>query len=148
MEIKETLLRDLPDPEAARRFLSQFSEKHSSQAKKLLKNDGLLSDVLTIAAFSPLLSTTVLQNPEYVSWLNRHRGERKVRDKEELLESLARFALVNSQIEPNVLLARFRRRELLRIFLRDIRRLATVSEITEELSNLADAIIELLTSEP
>jgi glutamate-ammonia-ligase adenylyltransferase len=40
------------------------------------------------------------------------------------------------------LLARFRRRELLRIFLRDIRRLVTVSEITEELSNLADAILE------
>jgi glutamate-ammonia-ligase adenylyltransferase len=142
MEIKESLLQDLPDPEAARRFFSQFSEKHSSQAKKLLKNDGLLSDVLTIAAFSPLLATTILQNPSYVAWLGRYRGERKVRDKEELLESLARFSLVNSQVEPNVLLARFRRRELLRIFLRDIRRLATVSEITEELSNLADAILE------
>ncbi|MEO7674521.1 MAG: hypothetical protein ABIU09_10660, partial [Pyrinomonadaceae bacterium] len=38
--------------------------------------------------------------------------------------------------------ARFRRRELLRIFLRDIRRLATIAEITEEISNLADAILE------
>lgn len=142
MEIKESLWQNLPDIEAARRFFSQFVEKHPSAAKKLLKNDGLLSDVLTVASFSPLLAATVLQNPEYVSWLNRHRGERKVRDKEELLESLARFSLVNSQIEPNVLLARFRRRELLRIFLRDVRRLATVSEITEELSNLADAILE------
>ncbi|HEX8639497.1 MAG TPA: hypothetical protein VF692_15615, partial [Pyrinomonadaceae bacterium] len=142
MEIKESLLQNLPDAEAARRFFDQLGEKQPSAAKKLLKNDGLLSDVLTIAAFSPLLSATVLQNSEYVLWLNRHRGERKVRDKEELLESLARFSLVNSQIEPNVLLARFRRRELLRIFLRDVRRLATVSEITEELSNLADAILE------
>ncbi|HTH50560.1 MAG TPA: hypothetical protein VL501_01420, partial [Pyrinomonadaceae bacterium] len=38
--------------------------------------------------------------------------------------------------------ARFRRRELLRIFLRDIRRLATIPEITEEVSNLADSILQ------
>ncbi len=65
-----------------------------------------------------------------------------MRGKEEILESLARFALTNSQIEPNILLARFRRRELLKIYLRDIRNLGTVAEITEEISNLADAILE------
>jgi glutamate-ammonia-ligase adenylyltransferase len=142
LEIKKSLVSDLPDAEAARRFLTRFEENHPSQARKLQKNDGLLSDVLTLASFSPLLATTVLQNPSYVWWLNRHRGDSKVRGKEELLESLARFSLTNSETEPNVLLARFRRRELLRIFLRDIRRLATVAEITEELSNLADAILE------
>jgi len=142
MEIKESLISDLPDAEAARRFLTQFSENHPTQARKLQKHDGLLSDVLTLASFSPLLATTVLQNPNYVWWLSRHRGDSKVRGKEELLESLSRFSLTNSETEPNILLARFRRRELLRIFLRDIRRLATVSEITEELSNLADAILE------
>ncbi|MDQ3132614.1 MAG: hypothetical protein M3Q99_17845 [Acidobacteriota bacterium] len=142
MEINESLLSDLPDADAARRFTAQFNENHSAQWRKLQKNDGLLSDILTIAAFSPLLATTVLQNPNYIWWLNRYRGESKIRGKEELLESLARFSLTNSETEPNILLARFRRRELLRIFLRDIRRLATVSEITEELSNLADAILE------
>ena len=35
-----------------------------------------------------LLATTMLQNPNYLSWINRHRAESKVRDKEELLESL------------------------------------------------------------
>src|SRR6202140_1848285 len=57
-------------------------------------------------------------------------------------ESLARFALTNSQLDPHVLLARFRRRELLRIYLHDIRRARTIVETTEELSNLADAILE------
>ncbi|HEX8286923.1 MAG TPA: hypothetical protein VF556_02950 [Pyrinomonadaceae bacterium] len=142
MELKQSFFADLPDVGAAQRFFQQFFEKHLSQAKKLQKNEGLLSDVLTLASFSPLLAATILQNPNYITWLNRHRGESKVRDKEELLESLARFSLTNSEIEPNILLARFRRRELLRIFLRDIRRLATVAEITEELSNLADSILE------
>lgn len=138
----EKFTKNLPDAESARRFYEQLAEKSPSNTKMLEKNEGLLSDVLTIAAFSPLLSTTLLQNPAYFSWLNQQRKSAKVRDKDEILESLARFALMNSTLETNVLLARFRRRELLRIYLQDIRNLGTVPEITEEISNLADAILE------
>ena len=130
----ERFLQDLPDAESAARFFRQLAEQKPSETNKLLKNKGLLSDVLTLVSFSPLLATTLLQNPSYISWLARQRGEAKTRDKEELLESLARFSLTNSQIETPVLLARFRRRELLRIYLRDIRRLGTIAEITEEIS--------------
>jgi len=142
VEKLESLIKDLPDPESARRFYEQLAEKSPAEARKLEKNEGLLSDVLTLAAFSPLLAATLLQNPHYISWLNRQRKSTKVREKDEILESLARFALTNSQVEPNVLLARFRRRELLRIYLQDIRNLDTIAEITEEISNLADAILE------
>lgn len=142
MSAPEKLLRDLPDIKSARRFLGQLSEKFPSHSTRLQKNEALLSDVLTLVSFSPLLAATLLQNPEYIWWLNRKRSETLQRTKADLLESLARFALTNSQIDPQVLLARFRRRELLRIFLRDIRRLATIAEITEDISNLADAILE------
>ncbi len=138
----EKLIRDLPDAVAAQRFFSHLRERHPFEANKLLKNSALLSDILALASFSPLLGTTILQNPSYINWLKRRRTEDKVRDKEELLESVARFGLTNSQIEPQVLLARFRRRELLRIYLQDIRGLGTIAEITEEISNLADAILE------
>jgi len=138
----ESLFRDLPDAEAARRFYAQFAEKFPAEERKLAKNEGLLSDVLTLAAFSPLLATTILQNPSYISWLNRQRISSKVRGTDELIESLARYASVNSGVETNTLLARFRRRELLRIYLRDIRNLGTIVEITEEISNLADTILE------
>ena len=138
----DSLVKDLPDAESATRFLKHFTERHPSKITKLHKNEGLLSDALTLASFSPLFAATLIQNPDYLWWLNRKRAESSVRNKEELLESLARFSLTNSQIEPNVLFTRFRRRELLRIFLRDIRRLGTIAEITEEISNLADAILE------
>src|SRR6476661_9615170 len=136
----EKLIDDLPDPEAARRFLKQLEERFPAAMTRLLKNDPLTSDVLTLTAFSPLLATTLLQNPEYLWWLDRKRREPGIRSKDELLESFGQFSLTNSQIEPQVLFARFRRRELLRIYLRDIRRLATVAEITEEISVLADAV--------
>ncbi|MBA2494977.1 MAG: hypothetical protein H0V31_09825 [Acidobacteria bacterium] len=138
----ESFIKNLPDAAGARRFYLQLAENFPAEERKLAKNEGLLSDVLTLAAFSPLLATTILQNPDYISWLNRQRISSKVRGKDEILESLARFALTNSSVEPNILLARFRRRELLRIYLRDIRNLGTIAEITEEISNLADAILE------
>ena len=138
----EYLMSDLPDRDAARRFLSALDEQNPREAAKLKKNDGLLSDVLTLASYSPLLGTTLLQNPEHIWWLNRKRHSPAVRRKEELLEALGRFVLTNSQLDLHAQLARFRRRELLRIFLSDIRRLTTMAEITEDISNLADAILE------
>ena len=136
------LTSDLPDPESALRFLSLFEERHPREKAKLLKNDGLLSDILTLASYSPLLSTTLLQNPAYVWWLGRKKNAPAVRAKEELMEALGRFLLTHSELDLHTQLARFRRRELLRIFLSDIRRLATMAEITEDISNLADAILE------
>ena len=138
----EKLIAGLPDAAAASRFLDTFAEEHPLDHEKLVKNAALLSDVATLAAFSPLLATTMLQKPEYLWWLNRKRANSGGRGKNELLDSLERFFEANSEIEPQVVFARFRRRELLRIYLRDIRRLATIAEITEEISNLADAILE------
>src|SRR4029079_15890025 len=135
----ENLIADLPDPDTARRFYSDLSVQYSQISRV---NEALLSDLLMLSAYSPLLATTVLQNTEYIQWLGRERSDTKVRSKEELLESLSRFSLLHTDLTPNVMLARFRRRELLRIFLRDLRRLGAIAEITEELSNLADAVIE------
>jgi [glutamine synthetase] adenylyltransferase / [glutamine synthetase]-adenylyl-L-tyrosine phosphorylase len=132
------LLRDLPDQNGARLFL----ERLAKEQPRVLKQPALLADVLALAAWSPLLSTTLEQNPEYLSWLSRERADPRVRTADEFKESLARFALTNSALNPQVLLARFRRRELLRTYLHDIRRSQTLVETMEELSNLADAILD------
>jgi glutamate-ammonia-ligase adenylyltransferase len=142
MQDVASLIRSLPDAEAVQRFFARLEQTAPNETQKLVKNDGLLSDVLTLAAHSSLLAATLLQNPRYFSWLDKRRRENKLREKEELLEALARFTLTNTGLETNVLLSRFQRRELLRIYLRDIRGLATISELTHELSNLADAILE------
>src|SRR5687767_13755590 len=110
MESNHTLIDGLPDPAAASRFLSDLAEKHPREHAKLAKKQGLLSDALTLAAFSPLLATTLLQNPDHIWWLDRKRRLSSIRSTDDLLESLARYSLVNSQLEPQVLFARFRRR--------------------------------------
>jgi glutamate-ammonia-ligase adenylyltransferase len=137
----ELLLKDLPDEEGARLFFERISAEDVRAAQLLRRDRGLLSDTLALSAWSPLLATTLTQHTEYLQWLARERTHSRVKTREELEESLGRFALTHSQLDPQVLLARFRRRELLRIYLRDIRRTCALVETTEELSNLADAVI-------
>lgn len=138
----ESLIRDLPDEKAARLFLERVATEQPRTFQKLLHDPALLSDTLALAAWSPLLATTLEQNPDYVSWLKRERADVRVRTRDQLKESLARFALTNSSLNAQILFARFRRRELLRIYLHDVRRAHTLVETTEELSNLADAILD------
>lgn len=138
----EALISDLPDEKGARLFLDRLATEQPLTFQKLLRQPPLLSDALALAAWSPLLATTLEQNPDYVSWLMRERADVRVRTREQLKESLARFALTHSSLSPQILFARFRRRELLRIYLHDIRRAHTLVETTEELSNLADAILD------
>ena len=142
----ESLVRDLPDEKGARLFLERLANEQPRTFQKLLRDPALLSDTLALAAWSPLLATTLEQNPDYVSWLKRERADVRVRTRDQLKESLARFALTHSTLTPQVLFARFRRRELLRIYLHDVRRAHTLVETTEELSNLADAILDFALS--
>ncbi len=138
----DSLIEPLPDPESARRFIEEFSEKYPSRAQKLLRNSSLLSDVLVVTSYSNFIAATLLQHPNYLKWLDRQRAFNEIKKRDELLESLGQFALTHSSLETNVMLARFRRRELIRIYLRDIFRQDTIAETTEEISVLADVILE------
>jgi [glutamine synthetase] adenylyltransferase / [glutamine synthetase]-adenylyl-L-tyrosine phosphorylase len=137
----EALYGELPDPEGARLFYERVTAEEPRAARLLGRDAALLSDALALAAWSPFLGATLEQNPDYLQWLARERAATRVRTVEELGESLARFALTHTRLDTQVLLARFRRRELLRVYLHDIRRVTTLVETTEELSNVADAVL-------
>jgi [glutamine synthetase] adenylyltransferase / [glutamine synthetase]-adenylyl-L-tyrosine phosphorylase len=138
----EHLLRQLPESRTAQLLFARLTESNDSVARLFQHEPGLLSDVLSLSAWSALLATTLEQNPHYLTWLQRERANTRVRTHEELGESLGRFSLTNSRLDPHVMLARFRRRELLRTYLHDIRHARTIVETTEELSNLADTVLE------
>src|SRR5918998_593724 len=143
----DALVRELPDPEGARLFYERVVAEHPPARRLFERDAGLLSDALALAAWSPLLGTTLAQQPEHLQWLARERVASRVKTGEELGESLARFALTHTQSPPQVLLARFRRRELLRVYLHDLRHTTTLVETTEELSNLADTVLLFIYSE-
>ena len=61
---------------------------------------------------------------------------------DDLLEDCYRFSTIAFDLAPAVFLARFKRREYLRITLRDVLNLASLAETSLELSDLADVLIE------
>lgn len=139
----EQFIDTLPDSSGVRVFIERLFEEHPTVATKYVSNQDLMANLCTLASYSNLLSETLLQRPEYISWLAREKDKdlTKLKDKEALLEDLARFVAINSTLTEAARLARFKRRELLRIYLRDCLKLATLSEVTAELSNLADSVL-------
>src|ERR1043166_97517 len=107
MSVRETverLLNQLPERRTPELLIDRLLQTRSSLERTFQRDGALLSDVLTLAAWSPLLATTLENNPDYVTWLQRERKITRVRTREELGESLGRFALINSQLNPHVML--------------------------------------------
>lgn len=133
----------LPDPAGARAFLSRLRAPDSAPPIDFNRDRLTLSHLLTLAGNSPFLAETLLRHPEHIAWLKAEteRNFDRIKSSEQLSEDLARFVTRMIDVDDATRLARFKRRELLRIYLRDCLRIATLSELTEELSNLADVIL-------
>ena len=136
----EAFISALPDPQGARAFW----ERLQAVRKLDYNRDSLLaSRLLTLAAYSPFLAEDLLRHPEHIEWLRREAesGFDRVKTREPLGDELARFLMRAFDSDERMRLARFKRRELLRIYLRDCLKVATLAEVTEELSHLADVIL-------
>ena len=140
----DAFINTLPDPAGARVFMNRLEAIDHSLSNTCRKNPLLLSRMLTLAGHSPFLAETLLRHPEHIGWLKgeTERGFDRVKSKEQLSEELARFVTRLISADDSTRLVRFKRRELLRIYLRDCLKIATLSEVTEELSNLADVILD------
>jgi glutamate-ammonia-ligase adenylyltransferase len=139
----EPFILSLPDPQAARVFLQRLEIEQAVYAARCRRNPLLFSRLLLIATYSPFLAENLLCHPDDIDWFEREsgRGIGQGKTTEQLFEDLSRFATRMYDADARTLLARFKNRELLRIYLRDCLTLATLAEVTEELSNLADVIL-------
>ncbi|HLY17909.1 MAG TPA: hypothetical protein VKR61_11840 [Bryobacteraceae bacterium] len=139
----QSLLASVPDPDEALHFLERLRRDCPAAFNRISSSPAALRCLITIFSYSRFLSETLLQRPE---WLLQAAGAadlHKVLSAEEFAESLARFRAAESASLPApVMLARYRRRQLMRILLRDVMGLASLPDITGELSNLADAILD------
>jgi glutamate-ammonia-ligase adenylyltransferase len=132
----KAFIRALPDPQGAQSFWERLESIRPVDPDR---DALLLSRLLTIAAYSPFLAEILLRHPEHIDWLRREAD--RVKTTEQLSEELARFVTGVIDADDRTRLARFKRRELLRIYLRDCLAIAGLTEVTEELSNLADVIL-------
>jgi len=97
---------------------------------------------VALFASSPWLSQTLLQNPDLLRLFARQGALETTSWAEDFREQFARLCLRSHDTPLPALLARFKRREYVRIFTRELLGLASLPEITGEISALSDVLIE------
>src|ERR1700691_2542377 len=139
----QSLLAAVPDPDEALHFLERMRQDRPAAFNRITSSTAALRCLITTFSYSRFLSEAVLQHPEWLLQAADPGDLHRMLSAEEFAERLLQFRAAEGPDQPApVTLARFRRRQSLRILLRDVLELAALADITGELSNLADAILD------
>jgi glutamate-ammonia-ligase adenylyltransferase len=137
------LLSRSADPDGALHYLRRLHEEQPAAFQRLAVSSASLQHLVAVFGHSRFLSEEILKAPEWLESLAAQGDLHRVLSASEYLERLDRaLEPLGAALPSSLDLARFRRRQILRILIRDVLNFGTLSDITEELSNLADAIIE------
>src|SRR3954452_16261405 len=138
------LLGSSADPDGARHYLGRISQEEPEAFARLCASDAALQILIAVFSHSRFLSEEILQHPDWVDALVASPDLFRVLSSEEYAQKLEAFLGADSKQAPSALsLAVFRRQQLLRILVRDVLEYAELSEVTEEISSLADAILDV-----
>ena len=132
-----------PNPDAAANQFQRLAEGESTELFRLLKTHPfLIHYAIVVFGYSLWLGETLIHNPDLFQGFVRDRSLDRTHSREEFQEAFARFRSRSFETDTAALLARFKKREYVRIMLRDVLGVATLAETTAELSGLADVLIE------
>lgn len=139
------------DPDRALRNLVRFiaqSFNPFGYGPRLLGSADLLRFLVQIFGFSQFLADILIRNPEYLDWLRTpgilERPKILAHYRQEAFQALNIFTGAERRRDA---LCRYQRKELLRIGVRDLMGMGSLSERTAELSDLAEAVVILVADE-
>ncbi len=137
------LLAGVPDPDGALNLFERLSASVSPEVfREFDRRRELVHYALIIFGYSRYLGETLIRNSDLFHALQREGALDRAHSREEFREAWGRFHTRSFESDTSSLLARFKRREYVRIMLRDVLGIATLAEITAEISALADVLIE------
>ncbi|MGD1091293.1 MAG: glutamine-synthetase adenylyltransferase [Bryobacteraceae bacterium] len=137
----DRLLAAGPAPEQGLQYFARLREREPKAFRRLTQSAAGLRYLAAIFTHSNFLSEEVLEHPEWAEELASAGDLHRVLEADELRARLE--ASLAAGVPSPLDLARFRRKAILRIAVRDVLGLGTLPEITAELSALADAIVEI-----
>src|SRR5712692_2461156 len=137
----DLLLASSPAPELALNHFATLRERQPAAFTRLTSSTGGLRCLVAVFAYSRFLSDEVLEHPSWAAELLAAEDLERALTAEEFRERL--IAELPRGLPHPLLLARFRRRQILRIVIRDVLGLGELAVITAELTALADAIVEV-----
>ncbi len=138
-------ISDSPDPDKAlinwSRFTDAILSKHSFFIE-LLEDPSIITYLTLIFSSSQFLSDILIRNPEYFDWLIFEGNLRRDKTCEDFQEEASSLMQVfKKRDSARNALCRLKRREILRIALRDLLGITDFKNIVSELTYLADSII-------
>jgi [glutamine synthetase] adenylyltransferase / [glutamine synthetase]-adenylyl-L-tyrosine phosphorylase len=136
----DLLLATSAAPEEGLRYFARLREQHPSFFQRLTLSTAGLIYLIAVFTHSHFLSEEILEHPGWAEQLL------EAADLHQLLTAEAMREILETELPPGppstLELARFRRRQMLRILIRDVLGFGTLPEITGELTALADTIVE------
>lgn len=137
-----TLLAALPEPVGALQRLIQFYRQLPWKPSAIDFDGKAMYALLTAFGNSSYLSNVLLNSPSLLHWVLDPRNLERTIPAGELRSDLGTIAAHADDEAAALVLARFKRKHLLRIGMRDLLAVAPLADIALELSNLADVIIQ------
>ena len=136
------LLRDLPDPVGALQRLIDFYRRLPRQPRPADYSGKSIYALLTAFGNSRYLSNLLQNSPDLLEWVLDPENLERTIPAGELRSDLGSFWVRYSDEDAALLLARFKRKHMLRIAMRDLLAVAPLADIALDLSNLADVTIQ------
>jgi glutamate-ammonia-ligase adenylyltransferase len=139
--ILRKLLLDCPDPDEALAGIEEYVRR-TNETMPFVATPQRLSAAVRLFSHSSYLKETLLRHPELLDWCLEEERLHRLSGTAELRGELGWISALADEKAAARTLARFRRMQLLRIAARDVLGFAALAEVTLELSNLADAVLQ------
>ncbi len=137
------ILKELPDPDAAIVMLARLLDAPRGDARQRLATDpNLLHYVCLVFAHSAWLGEALIRDPDLLRRIGSGADLGRCWSCEDFREEFARYQAHSTASGLSESLSRFRKREYVRILLRDVLGIAQIGEITEEISALSDSLLQ------
>ena len=136
------LLTDSPDPDSALLLFERFINEAAPEVLQLIEAHPFLAHyAIAVFGTSWYLGETLIRNSDLLYTFYRDKRLDRSCSHDDFSEALARFRSRSLETDASLILARFKRREYVRIMLRDVLRIAPLAETTAEISALSDVLV-------
>ena len=137
------LIADSPDPESTLLLFDRLINEAPSEVPRLMEEHPFLAHyAIAVFGTSWYLGETLIRNCDLLHIFLREKKLDLSFSREEFSEALARYRSRSFDRDASLQLAGFKRREYVRIMLRDVLQIAPLAETTAEISALSDVLLE------
>jgi glutamate-ammonia-ligase adenylyltransferase len=141
-EVLPSLLAEAPDPDSALLLFERFASQSEGLPAQLSQQPVLAHYAILVFGHSRYLGETLFREPNLLPALLAEKQLHRSYARQDFHDRLARFRSRSPERDISLLLARFKKREYVRILLRDALRVAPLAETTAEISALSDVLVD------